>query len=177
LFSVSGCTLEVDIVLVSSDGHSFGGHIVNLMTFSEGFTPADLAKMKMKTESRPSPEIEAVSYTEDGKTLELLLRFMHSMETPSLDNLEFKELKAFVMAVHKYNVYHATAYCMLLMKYVRSGWLVIDSQNILSERKSLRIHSLCWSMPPCMTSQMGGSFRTVLLFLRTLLLFKWCITV
>jgi hypothetical protein len=72
--------------------------------------------MKKKADSEWSFEVEEVSYAEDGKTLGLLLRFMHSMETPSLEDLEFAELKAFVTAVHKYYVYHATAYCMLLMK-------------------------------------------------------------
>ena len=112
--SAPDCRLEVDIILVSSDDHAFGGHIINLATCSEGFSPAGPSKM---TKSGSPSEIEEIKYAEDGKTLGLLLRFMHSMETPSLDELEFGELKAFVMAVHKYNVYHAKAYCMLLMKY------------------------------------------------------------
>jgi hypothetical protein len=109
------CPLPIDIILVSSDGKRLGGHIQNLATYSDGFTP----EVPVETDARASQfGIEAIQYEEDERTLKLLLQFMHRAEPPNLRHLKFKELEKFAYAAHKYRVFAAVGQAHLLMEWV-----------------------------------------------------------
>ena len=106
---MENCNLSVDVILMSSDGISLGGHIQNLKLFSEGFCgmgqPQDVVAEPVSAE-----------YQESADVLRVLLRFMHSEVPSDLRELLFTQLKAVAEAVNKYIVYHAIPYCSLLLQ-------------------------------------------------------------
>ncbi|KAJ3532009.1 hypothetical protein NMY22_g7924 [Coprinellus aureogranulatus] len=104
---VKDCTLPVDIILRSSDKTLIGAHRDNLAQFSEGF---------------PSPDAVAssdvpVDLTEDGRTLEILMQFMHKQRFPSLQNETVDGLLRLGEAAEKYVVHSAMLACALRIRY------------------------------------------------------------
>ncbi|KAI3620019.1 hypothetical protein WG66_006095 [Moniliophthora roreri] len=99
---VSDCKLGVDITLQSSDGRLFGSHMKNLETFNAGFPSAD---------SVTNQEGDIVHLSEDGKTLELLLRFSHNIEHTEISELGLATVLSLAKAADKYGNAFAAGAC------------------------------------------------------------------
>ncbi|KAF7329096.1 BTB domain-containing protein [Mycena kentingensis (nom. inval.)] len=104
---IPDCKLVVDVVFRSSDGSLCGAHAKTLEIFAEGFPPASLLK-----ENEP----EVVQLTEDSKTLELLLQYLHAGRHPALSSYAFPTVASLAEAVEKYQVYGAIELCKVRME-------------------------------------------------------------
>ncbi|EEB89236.1 hypothetical protein MPER_12690 [Moniliophthora perniciosa FA553] len=90
---VSDCKLAVDIALQSSDGKLFGSHMANLEAFNAGFP---------STNNVTHQEGDIVRLSEDGKTLELLLRFSHNIEYSEISEIGLDTVLSLAKAADKY---------------------------------------------------------------------------
>ncbi|KAF7978045.1 hypothetical protein HWV62_1665 [Athelia sp. TMB] len=109
------CADDADVIFRSCDGTLFKIHLKNLETNSEGFSPPS------GTSSRG--EIDIVSLTENGDTLDLLFQYIYPQRHPDLAEIDFKQLAELSEAAEKYRVFAAMTRDML------RGY----SQYILSE--------------------------------------------
>ncbi|TRM57721.1 hypothetical protein BD626DRAFT_614570 [Schizophyllum amplum] len=94
------------VALVSSDNVRFYIDRAKLERESDAFPPAD---------AQLAPG-ETVPLTEDGDTLELLLRFVDREEYVNLDDVEFSLLARLAEAAQKYRVYSAMSLCRVFMR-------------------------------------------------------------
>ena len=102
---ITGCPLQTDLVLVSSDGHRLGTHMKSLGEFTGSFplhiTPTNGEEVQI-------PDL-------DSKALSLFLRYVHHHRQPDLSHVPFTTLRALAEAVEKYDVYSATEICKVQM--------------------------------------------------------------
>jgi hypothetical protein len=117
LAGVSGCLLEVDIILESSDGRIFGSHIKNLEKFNEGFPPSEFRDTSM-------PHLEVILLPEYSCVLSLLLSYMHKDSPRDSSTLPFHALSQLAEAAEKYMVFFCEAgmhdsYEVRLQSYLR----------------------------------------------------------
>jgi len=105
------CGADSDITFRSCDEILFKVHRKNLETASEGFSSPE----------GTAAESEAVSLTEDGKTLELLFQYMYPQRHPDLTKINFKQLAELAEAAEKYQVYAAMDVCNIRMDEAYSG--------------------------------------------------------
>ncbi|PPR06368.1 hypothetical protein CVT24_002481 [Panaeolus cyanescens] len=112
--TVAGCTLAVDIVLISDDGVEMGAHKFNLGWCSEGFPPF-IPHDSPGTEASEG-SMEKVPLPERSEPLKLLLQYMHHTRQPDLATVSFRTLSELAEAVEKYGVYSAMAICHVFME-------------------------------------------------------------
>ncbi|KAJ7074714.1 hypothetical protein C8F01DRAFT_970452, partial [Mycena amicta] len=128
------CKLPVDVILRSSDGKLLGAHLKNLEMFSEGFPPASFA-----TTRSDNGKLEIVPLTEDSKTLELLLQYIHNQRHPDLSKIGFTTVANVAEAAEKYFVYCAMDACKSQMKLsVQAHPLEVLSYATTHNYKDLR---------------------------------------
>ncbi|KAH0578074.1 hypothetical protein H2248_005538 [Termitomyces sp. 'cryptogamus'] len=108
------CSLEADLILVSSDGVSFAAHARNLERYSEGFPPSSF--------NSGEPDSQVVYLNESSNTVRLLLQYMHLRPQPDIEKLPFRELEELANAAEKYLIFNAMMVCKLCMKANASLW-------------------------------------------------------
>ncbi|KAG6889529.1 hypothetical protein C0995_000411 [Termitomyces sp. Mi166 len=102
------CSLEADLILVSSDGVKFAAHAQNLERYSEGFPPATFNPVEA--------DLQVVHLEEESSTVRLLLQYMHLKPQPDIEKISFTELEELANAVEKYLIFSAMMVCKLCMK-------------------------------------------------------------
>ncbi|GLB44796.1 hypothetical protein LshimejAT787_1801330 [Lyophyllum shimeji] len=95
---------DADLVFRSSDGVLFRIHRKNLEFGSDGFPPVEFP-----VDDKP------VDLPEDGKTLELMFRFVYPRLQPTLEGLDFRVLAHLAEAVEKYQIFTGKQLCNLYM--------------------------------------------------------------
>ncbi|KAL0958270.1 hypothetical protein HGRIS_000422 [Hohenbuehelia grisea] len=129
------CAPDADLIIRSSDGILFKVHRQNLAAHSEAFFSASLISSTSTDESGPTEaatskgisQEDIVEFTEDSKTLDLLLQFMYRQRQPNITNLKYSQLMALAEAAEKYEVYAAMGTCVAVFesKFIDSNSLGI----------------------------------------------------
>ncbi|PPR05464.1 hypothetical protein CVT24_008233 [Panaeolus cyanescens] len=113
--TLPGCTIPVDLILVSRDEKCISAHTSNLGQFSNGF-PAPHASIEFAQETVSGLRLlEEAHLEETGDVLRLLLWFMHHTHLPDLDALPFETVAGMAEAAEKYEVFSAIAFGKLYM--------------------------------------------------------------
>ncbi|KAG6894517.1 hypothetical protein C0992_005761, partial [Termitomyces sp. T32_za158] len=103
------CTVEPDLILLSSDGVKLAAHAQNLERYSMGFPPASFNVTDWD-------EVQTVELEETSGTLRLLLQYVHLKPQPDIERIPFEQLEALADALEKYLVYGGMMVCKLYMK-------------------------------------------------------------
>lgn len=109
---VKDCSLDVDVVLTSSDGKQLGAHMANLASFNTGFPLINDVNVSVQ---------DTAALTEDSQTLALLLTFSHNeLNDHLLNGLGIDKIGKLREASHRYGNSYAYINCSLAVKCVES---------------------------------------------------------
>lgn len=100
--------MEIDVWLKSSDGIVFGAHKRNLELYSDGF-PFVASTTTVE---------EVATLPEEADVLRLMLKFMHNVRQPDLNEIGFSILSVLAEAVEKYMIFSAMGVCKMQMASV-----------------------------------------------------------
>ncbi|KAK7041735.1 hypothetical protein VNI00_009024 [Paramarasmius palmivorus] len=125
---VKGCVIPVDVVIKSSDNHTFGAHAKNLESFSEGFPLSGSVKAN---------DQEPVELTETADILRLFLAFTHNSSSPDLSGYDIDVIMSLAEAADKYGNHFAMAVCRKSMRLLAD----VSTQNALRILKFKAIHA------------------------------------
>ena len=106
--TVQGCSLSIDVIIKSSDGHLIGAHSMNLAAYSEGFPPACFVS--------PETALDPVELTEKSEVIKVMLKYMHNSRVTKLEEFSANQVKDIAYAAEKYLIYPLMEVCRLYIK-------------------------------------------------------------
>ncbi|KAK7041729.1 hypothetical protein VNI00_009018 [Paramarasmius palmivorus] len=124
---VAGCVIPIDVIIKSSDNHTFGAHAKNLEWFTEGFPLSGSVKTN---------DQEVVQLTETADVLKLFLAFTHNNSSPDLSGYSMDVILGLAEAADKYGNHFAMTACKKFMWLLANG----SAQNALHILKFKAVH-------------------------------------